>query len=202
MSQPLNVWNGLRSGNQAFRPDTDGPSGSPHDGGPLAAVFRCSDADVASEIVLGQRWGSLLDVSTWGHVVDAGVLASLEHAVVSMGIPLIVVLGHHDCTAMHAAMRAWRNAEIPDGASRVAVEQALSSIVRYGCAAEGVDAIGAAHVVAVGMSLMERSPLIARQVDAGKCGIVCAATDADGRLHTYGTAGALGEAGDSLLERV
>lgn len=200
MSHPLNAWNRLRTGNETFHPE--GPVRSRHDGAPLAAVFRCSDAEVASEMVLGQSWGSLLDVSTWGHVVDAGVLATLEHAVGAMGIPLVVVLGHHDCTAMHAAMRAWQNAEIPDGASRVAVEQALSSIVRCGSAADGVDAIGSAHVVAVGMSLLERSPLIARQVDAGRCGIVCATTAADGRLHVYATVGALGEAGDSLLECV
>ena len=57
-------------------------------------------------------------------------------------------------------------------------------------------------MVSVGMALLERSPVIARRVDAGLCGIVCATTDDDGRVRPYATVGALGEAGDSLLERV
>ena len=126
----------------------------------------------------------------------------MEHAVGTLEVPLVVVLGHHDCPAMRAAMRAWHNAELPDGASRVAVEQAMSSIMQRGSAADSVDEVSSAHVVSVGMSLLERSPVIARRVDAGKCGIVCATTDTDGRVRAYATVGALGETGDSLLECV
>ena len=52
------------------------------------------------------------------------------------------------------------------------------------------------------MSLLERSPVIAQRVDAGRCGIVCATTDHDGRVRAYGTVGALGDMGDALLECV
>ena len=202
MSDPMNAWQRLRAGNELFFLPVRGGQQTLHRGVPVAAVFRCADTDVASEMVFGQGWGSLLDVSTWGHVVDTGVLATLEHAVETLEVPLIVVLGHHECSAMRAAMRAWQHAELPDGAGRMVVEQALSSIVRRGSAADSVDEISSAHVVSVGMSLLERSPLIARRVDAGKCGIVCATTDDDGRVQAYATVGALGEAGDSLLECV
>ena len=112
-----------------------------HQGALVAAVFRCADTDVASEVVFGQSWGSLIDVSTWGHVVDTGVLGTLSTPSTPLDVPLIVVLGHHNCGAMRAAMRAWQNAELPDGASRLAVEQALSSIVRLGSAADSADEV-------------------------------------------------------------
>lgn len=202
MSDPMSAWQRLRAGNELFFLPVRGRQTTLHEGPPVAAVFRCADTDVASEMVFGQGWGGLIDVSTWGHVVDTGVLATMEHAVGTLEVPLIVVLGHHDCSAMRAAMRAWQNAELPDGASRVAIEQALTSIVRRGSAADSVAEVGCAHVVSVGMSLLERSPVIARRVDAGKCGIVCATTDDEGRVRAYATVGALGETGDTLLECV
>ncbi|WP_328357720.1 carbonic anhydrase [Mycobacterium sp. NBC_00419] len=202
MSDPMSAWQRLRAGNELFFRPLRPQRQNFHDGPPVAAVFRCSDADVANEVVFGQSWGSLLDLSTWGHVVDTGVLGSLEHAVETFEVPLIVVLGHHNCSAMRAALRAWDTAEVPDGASRLAIEQALTSIVRRGSAADSVDAVAAAHIVSVGMSLLEKSPVIARRVDAGLCGIVCATTDHSGRIQAYATVGALGEAGDSLLECV
>lgn len=202
MSDPMSAWQRLRAGNELFFRPLRPQRQNFHKGAPVAAVFRCADAEVASEVVFGQSWGSLLDLSTWGHVVDTGVLGTLEHAVEMFEVPLIVVLGHHNCSAMRAALRAWDTAEVPDGASRLAIEQALSSIVRRGSAADSVEAVSAAHIVSVGMSLLEKSPVISRRVDAGVCGIVCATTDHDGRIQAYATVGALGEAGDTLLECV
>lgn len=202
MSDPMSAWQRLRAGNDSFPSPVHHRRQDLHPGAPVAAVFRCADTHLASETVFGQSRGSMLDVSTWGHVVDTGVLGTLEHAVGSLEVPLIVVLGHHDCTAMHAALRAWRDAELPSGAGRLAVEQVLSSIVRLDSTAASADEVAAAHVVSVGMSLLERSPVIACRVDAGRCGIVCATTDNNSRLRVYATVGALGEASESLLECV
>jgi carbonic anhydrase len=58
-------------------------------------------------------------------------------------------------------------------------------------------------LVETGLGLLERSPVIARRVDAGRCGIVCATTNSDdGRLRAYATVGAVGEISDSLMECV
>jgi carbonic anhydrase len=203
MSDPLTAWNRLRAGNQAFSVPIHSHPGTLAAGGPAAAVFRCADADVASEMVFGQSWGSLLNVSTWGHVIDTGTLATMEYAVDTLKVPLIVILGHDDCAAMRTAKRAWDEAVMPDGAVRTVIEQALSSIVRRGAGAESVDAVTSAHIVETGLALLERSPLIARRVEAGSCGIVCASTDpVDGHLRIYATIGAVGEGEDSPLECV
>ncbi len=203
MSDPLIAWQRLRSGNERFFVPLRDTRGTAIDEKPIAAVFRCADAAVASETVFGRNWGSLIDISTWGHLVDNGVIASLEYAVDTREVPLIVVLGHHDCPAMRTAMRAWTDAVIPDGATRSVVEHALGSIVRRGAAADSVDAVAAAHIAETGLTLLERSPVIARRVDEGKCGIICATVDhATGKIVVHATVGSVGESGDALLECV
>ena len=201
-SDPLIAWQRLRTGNENMVINGRGPRRGSADERPIAAVFRCADAGLASEVVFGQSTGSLVEVSTWGHVVDAGVIASLEYALVTLEVPLIVVLGHHGCGAMHAAMRAWNDADPPEGAARTMVEQAMGSIVRRGAHADSPETVGAAHIVETGLGLLERSPVITRRVDSGLCGIVSATTGADGRLRAYATVGAVGEVSDSLLECV
>lgn len=202
-SDPLIAWQRLRAGNESFFLPVSGHRETPLDERPTAAVFRCADTGLASEMVFGQNWGSLIDVSTWGHVIDNGVLGSLEYAVDTLEVPLIVVLGHHDCHAMRTAMRAWTDAVIPDGAARTMVEHAIGSIVRRGAAADSVQTVTAAHVAETGLALLERSPVIARRLDAGSCAIVCATTDSvDGRVTVQATIGAVGEVDGALLECV
>lgn len=202
-TSPLASWQQLRAGNERFHQPATGVRGGLIPGQPTAAVFRCSDAGIAGETVFGQSSGSLIDVSTWGHVIDTGVLATLEHAVGGRDVPLIVVLGHHDCHAMRAAMRAWNDADMPNDATRATVEQAMASIIRRGIKADSVESVSAAHIVETGLALLERSPAIARKVDSGECAIVCGATGPDGgRIRVYGTIGAVGEVNESLLECV
>ena len=202
-SDPLIAWQRLRTGNERFVMPVRGHRGGLVEEQPTAVVFRCSDAGLASEDVFGQSWGSLIDVSTWGHVIDTGVLATLEYAVDTLEVPLIVVLGHHNCHAMRTAMRAWNDAALPEGATRVVVEHAIGSIVRRGAAADSIEAVTSAHIVETGLALLERSPVIARKVDAGQCGIVCVTTRSEGgRLRACATVGAVGEVEGSLLECV
>lgn len=201
MTEPMAAWRRLHTGNETSSgaPRAEDISSS---GAVTAAIFRCADSGLASETVFGCREG-LLDVSTWGHVIDTGVLATLEYAVQTLQVPLIVVLGHHDCAAVETALRAWERADLPDGAARAAVEHVMWSIVRRHAPADSVDAVAAAHAVETGLGLVQRSPVIARQVDAQKCGIVCATIDpVTGRLQTHATIGPVGERQDNLAECV
>ncbi len=203
IATPLAAWQRLRAGNERSYQQISEARGAPISERPTAAVFRCADAGIAADAAFGQSWGSLIDVSTLGHVIDSGVLATLEHAVITREVPLIVVLGHSDCHAMHTAMRAWNEADMPCDATRVIVEQAIASIVRRGCGADSVESVSEAHIVETGLALLERSPVVSRRVDTGECAIVCGATEPDsGRIRVYGTIGAVGEVHDSLLECV
>ena len=202
-AKPLSAWNLLREGNERLAH----PGAADHQrhtaGKPIAAVFRCADAAQTSEVLFDQSLGPVLNVSTIGHVIDAGVLATMEYAVGTLEVPLIVVLGHQDCPAMRMALQAWNEAIMPEGAIRRVAEQAMSSIVRRGCAADSVESVTVAHIVDTGLALLEHSPVISRRVDSGSCGIVCVTTDsADGRLRTHAKIGALGEIRETLLECV
>ena len=184
------IWQGLRTGRLQ-----DGA-------GPVAAVFRCADAGISSETLFGQSAGSLVDISTWGHTVDTSVLASIEYAVDALGISLVVVLGHDDCPAMQAALRAWKNAQLPDGAMRSAVENALLSVVRRGAAADCVASVTSAHIIDTATALVQRSPVLARKIDRHEAGIVCATVSpATQRITVHATLGAV-RTDDAVLERI
>ena len=200
---PLTAWQRLCDGNDRFAMPADDRRPGVLEEQPTAVIYRCSDAGLGGETVFGQRRGSLIDVSTWGHVIDSGVLATLEYAVGRREVPLIVVLGHQDCHAMRAAMRAWHEADMPADATRATVEQAITSMVRRGTQADSLESVSSAHLVETGLALLQRSPVIARRVDSGECGIVCATAEpGTGRLRVYATVGSVGEVSDSLLERL
>lgn len=195
MTLPLAAWQQLR--------DRERPSYGQSSDHPVAAVFRCADAPLSVDAVFGQDTGALFDISTWGHVVDKSVLGSLEYAVEILKVPLIVVLGHDDCPAMHAALRAWEHAELPGGSMRRMVEHALASVVRRGTAADSVQSVAAAHIVETGVALMQRSPMLSRRVDDRTCGIVCATVSStDGEVHVHAAFGAVDESVSKVFELV
>jgi carbonic anhydrase len=71
---------------------------------PYAVVVGCMDARVAVEAVLDQDFGDVCVVRSAGNVVDRGALASIELAVTTFGIGLVLVLGHTHCAAVAAAI--------------------------------------------------------------------------------------------------
>ena len=70
------------------------------------------------------------------------------------------------------------------------VEHALLSVVRRGAAADSVESVTSAHIVETGLGLTQRSPALARKVDRGECGIVCATVAPD--THTLRVLATLG----------
>lgn len=204
MSNPNSAWQSLQAGNQHFHAvlhakQHTAASGRP----PRTVVFRSADSDMPSQVVFGQSWSSIIDISNWGHVIDTGVLATLEYAVGTLKTPLIVVLGHSGCAAMQIALDAWKNVNFPEGATRAVVEQAISSLSRKDIGIDSADDLVAAHVAHVGVSLLHKSQVLAKAVDRGECGIVCAVLDrATGRLQICGTIGDISGNQTPLLEVV
>ncbi len=173
MNNPSSALRRLQVGNQRFYGAERSKERFADEQQPVAAVFRCADADTPSEVLLGQSWGSLIDISTWGHVIDTGVLATLEYAVGTLKTPLIVVLGHAHCAAMQTSLEAWNSASFPQGATRSVIEHAISSLTRLDGTITNADDLSAAHVVHTGASLLHKSPLVAGAVDSGDTAIVC-----------------------------
>jgi len=117
----------LLAGNRRFASgQVDAPRRRPEDFSPLAAgqspeavVISCSDSRVPLEILFDQGVGDLFVVRVAGNVVAGGgdiVKGSIEYAIVELGVPLIVVLGHSQCGAVKAAIEHVRAADPLPGA--------------------------------------------------------------------------------------
>lgn len=111
----------LREGNAAFvKGGACAPAGGARIGplaagqAPFAVIVGCSDSRVPPEHVFDAGLGELFTVRVAGNTVDRSALGSVEYAVVALGAPLIVVLGHGACGAVEAAVKiATQKASYP-----------------------------------------------------------------------------------------
>jgi carbonic anhydrase len=199
---PMRSWERLRRGNDRFvagRPEHPGQDAAKRAelrGGqrPYAVVLGCSDSRVAAEIVFDQGLGDLFVVRTAGHVVDTGVLGSLEFGVAALGIPLVVVLGHDGCGAVRATVEALEAGRLPSGFVRDVVERVTPSVLaarrQHDPAVPTLEQIEAEHVRQTAALLTERSTVIGAAVRTSRCAVVPATYRlADGRVHAVLTSG-------------
>lgn len=148
---------------------------------PHAMVFGCSDSRLAAEIIFDEGLGDVFVIRNAGQVSSESVIGSLEYGVASLGIPLIVVLGHDACGAVSAAIDSVR----PDPPELPAqVWRQISPIVpavhrvmkETGTTPSTVspEAVGRAHLRSTVNGILRSSELISDAVAAGKVAIVAA----------------------------
>jgi len=73
---------------------------------PFAAVLACADSRVPVELVFDQTIGYIFVTRVAGNVVTPEIIASLEYGVAVLGVEVLLVLGHSNCGAVKAAMKA------------------------------------------------------------------------------------------------
>lgn len=179
--RPLDVWRRLQDGNRRF---VEGRASHPHadearrqalTGGqsPQAVVVACSDSRVPVEVVFDVGLGDVFVVRTAGEILDPAVLGSVEFAVHSLGVRLVVVMGHEGCGAVAAASRALDEGAIPGGLQRVLVEKVAPSVLaarRQGRTAPGD--FERVHVEETIEQLLGRINGLQGDIDAGEVGLV------------------------------
>jgi carbonic anhydrase len=90
---------------------------------PFAAVLSCADSRVPVELSIGR----IFVTRVAGNIATSAVIGSLEYGAAVLGTKAIMVLGHADCGAVHAAIEGE---EVPGQIStlypyiRPAVDQA------------------------------------------------------------------------------
>lgn len=208
-SNPVSAWKSLKEGNDRF---VGGQAQHPSQGidhratlveaqHPTAVLFGCADSRVAAEIIFDQGLGDMFVVRTAGHVVDTAVLGSIEYGVGVLNVPLIVVLGHDSCGAVHATLNALDQGRVPGGFVRDVVERVAPSVLN--ARREGLSStadIEARHVQETAELLMQRSRIIADRVAEGKCAIVGVTyTLAEGRARLRRVVGDVGEVADEVV---
>ena len=73
---------------------------------PFAAVLACADSRVPVELVFDQTIGQIFVTRVAGNIVTPEIIASLEYGVAVLGVEVLLVLGHNNCGAVKAAMKA------------------------------------------------------------------------------------------------
>ena len=71
---------------------------------PYATILGCSDSRVPPELIFDAGLGDLFVVRVAGNVLSPEVSGSLQYAGAHLNTPLFVVLGHHGCGAVKAAL--------------------------------------------------------------------------------------------------
>lgn len=146
---------------------------------PVAVVLGCSDARVPVEIVFDQGFGELFVIRVAGNVVASSQIGSVEFAVETFGINLIVVLGHTYCGAIRATLDQLRSSDTNPSRGlrsivdrvRPAVESLMVTELRNDDEALIEEAVRA-NVRASTNTLRHSSDLLERMLDAGKLMIV------------------------------
>lgn len=73
---------------------------------PFAAVLSCADSRVPVELIFDQTIGHVFVTRVAGNIATSEIIASLEYGVAVLKIKVLLVLGHRNCGAIKAAMKA------------------------------------------------------------------------------------------------
>ncbi|MGI2902899.1 carbonic anhydrase [Tolypothrix sp. VBCCA 56010] len=142
---------------------------------PFATILSCADSRVPAEIIFDQGIGDIFDVRVAGNIATPETLGSIEYAVVLLGTPLVMVLGHERCGAVTAAVQ--NESLLGEIGSFVkAIKPAVKRVKdRPG------DAVDNAVVANVQYQIerLKRSKLLTEQIEAGKLKIVGGRYDLD-----------------------
>jgi carbonic anhydrase len=145
---------------------------------PFAVVLGCSDSRVPIESVFDQQPGNLFVVRVAGNFLNDDNLGSVEFGVEVLGARLVVVLGHHNCGAVGAALAYVRDGAVAPGHIQGLVE-AVAPAVRATRDFPGdwLDNATAENVRLNVAAAVGRSTIVAAHVDAGALAIAGAIYD-------------------------
>lgn len=185
---PATVWSQMKDGNARFvagaprhpRQDVERRHELAAAQTPRAALFGCADSRLAAEIIFDQGLGDLFVVRNAGQVASDSAIASLEYAVASLDVSLIIVLAHDECGAVRAAIDSTSldSPELPSHIWRLIAKivPAARTVLRASDAIDprllDAEEVGREHLHNTIDDLMASSRLISDAVTEGRLGIV------------------------------
>ncbi|MGZ5331786.1 MAG: carbonic anhydrase, partial [Solirubrobacterales bacterium] len=116
-----------RAGDQALRDHS--PVEATDAQMPFAAVITCADSRVSPTLIFDLDRGNLFESRVAGNGIDTGALGTTEFAVAKLGVKVVMVLGHSDCRAVHAAIGIAAGTESFPAAEYGAIGQVLERVV-------------------------------------------------------------------------
>lgn len=169
------------SGRPRYGHDVAAAAGVSGDQQPYAVVIGCIDSRVPLEAVFDQNFGSICVVRSGGGVLDRAVTGSVEFAVTTLGVPLVLVLGHERCGAIEATVEALRLEQRPDGSLGYLIDAIAPAVLEAGLHDDDVVARALRrHVASTVASLCAAgSGRVAGAVQAGSAAVVGGVYDLD-----------------------
>lgn len=142
---------------------------------PFATILCCADSRVPVELVFDQGVGDIFDVRIAGNIATPEVIGSIEYAVVLLGTPVLMVLGHERCGAVTAAVK---NKPLPGDISTFvkAIQPAVEKV--KGKSGDVVDNAVIANVYQQ-IERLKQSPLLRERLESGQLKIVGGRYDLD-----------------------
>jgi carbonic anhydrase len=142
---------------------------------PFATILSCADSRAPAEILFDQGLGDLFDVRIAGNIATPEAIGSIEYAVVMLGTPLLMVLGHERCGAITAAVQ---NKSLP-GEISTFVNAVLPAVNRVkDRPGNWIDNAVTANVQ-YQIEQLQRSPLLKQRLESGTLKIVGGRYDLD-----------------------
>lgn len=185
---PRDAWKLMRDGNERFvsgtpahpNQDMDHRDSVADGQTPYAALFGCSDSRLGAEIIFDVGLGDLFVVRNAGQTISQSVVGSLEYAVDTLKVHLILVLAHDGCGAVKIALDSRRDdaAMLPVNIKALTdtIQPAIDRVLLNHATADvddiNIDEVGEEHLRDTIAELLGTSELIAEAVAVGDVAIV------------------------------
>ena len=151
----------------------DSPAGLMAGQNPYACILSCADSRVSPEFCFDESRGDLFVNRLAGNYVSPDILASIEYGAAVLNAPVIMVLGHTECGAVKAAIKADKdNVDFPGHIQGITT--ALNPAVKAG-EKDGGDLLGATTLanVKINVAMLKGStPLLRKLVQEKKLIVV------------------------------
>lgn len=185
---PREAWAQLVAGNDRFiagtpahpRQDVDHRDALAGGQKPFAALFGCADSRLSAEIIFDLGLGDLFVVRNAGQTISQSVVGSLEYAVNTLGVHLILVLAHDECGAVSAAIDSRRPESTPlpvniraiTDTIQPAIDRVLLANATTSVDDINIDDVGEEHLRDTISELLTQSELVGEAIAGGSLGIV------------------------------
>jgi carbonic anhydrase len=139
---------------------------------PQVIILGCADSRVPPELVFDRSLGELFVVRAAGNIADSIALGSLEYAVEHLHAKVLVVLGHEQCGAVAAAASGEK---MPTLNLEAIVQKILPALEPLKTRANGEQLVRLgieANVQRSAKDILDHSPILQQEVDAGKLALI------------------------------
>lgn len=131
---------------------------------PGAVILTCSDSRVVPEIIFNCGIGEIFVIRVAGMTTGPNIIESVEYAVKSLKVPLLVLLGHDDCGVMKYAHEKFPN-EPKDYCSLL---NCVYPVFEGKNDMEHADEVAVKHTYMVESVLLNRSEIVKNAVKNGE----------------------------------